>query len=128
MCLFPFSTVHLRRDSAGAECRRYLRYSVQVLAYELRHTLSFRCKREISSPSFHSLLALDRTDATPVVEILSGYYFTTRLKLTPSDPEGVYVSSDRLFESLPPNHLLLDSAPNIGTLLSRWELDKFNNC
>ncbi len=24
-----------------------------------------------------------------------------------------------------PNHVLLDSAPNIGPLISRWELDKF---
>ncbi len=29
---------------------------------------------------------------------------------------------------LPPDHLLLDSAPNIGPLISRWELDKFKNC
>jgi hypothetical protein len=27
---------------------------------------------------------------------------------------------------LPPDHLLLDSAPNIGSLISRWELDKFS--
>jgi hypothetical protein len=26
------------------------------------------------------------------------------------------------------DHLLLDSAPNIGPLISRWELDKFRNC
>ncbi len=29
---------------------------------------------------------------------------------------------------LPPNHLLLDRSPNIGPLISRWELDKFKNC
>jgi hypothetical protein len=29
---------------------------------------------------------------------------------------------------LPHDHLLLDSAPNIGPLISRWELDKFKNC
>jgi hypothetical protein len=29
---------------------------------------------------------------------------------------------------LPPDHLLLDSAPNIGPLISRWELDIFKNC
>jgi hypothetical protein len=29
---------------------------------------------------------------------------------------------------VPPDHLLLDSAPNIGPLISRWELDKFKNC
>jgi hypothetical protein len=26
------------------------------------------------------------------------------------------------------DHLLLDSAPNIGPLISCWELDKFKNC
>jgi hypothetical protein len=26
-----------------------------------------------------------------------------------------------------PNHLLLDSAPNLGPLLSRWEINKFSN-
>jgi hypothetical protein len=30
--------------------------------------------------------------------------------------------------NIPRNHLLLDSAPNIGPLISRWELDKFRNC
>ncbi len=27
-----------------------------------------------------------------------------------------------------PDHLILDSAPNIGPLISRWELEKFKNC
>jgi hypothetical protein len=29
---------------------------------------------------------------------------------------------------LPPNHLLLDSAPNPGPLISRWEINKFESC
>ncbi len=29
---------------------------------------------------------------------------------------------------IPPDHLLLDRSPNIGPLISRWELDKFQNC
>jgi hypothetical protein len=33
-----------------------------------------------------------------------------------------------LFKSLLPDHLLLDRSPNIGPLISRWELDKFKNC
>ncbi len=35
-----------------------------------------------------------------------------------------------LFNSgcIPHDHLLLDSAPDIGPLISRWELDKFKNC
>ncbi len=27
-----------------------------------------------------------------------------------------------------PDHLLLDSAPNRGALISRWEINKFKNC
>ncbi len=29
---------------------------------------------------------------------------------------------------VPPDHLFLDRSPNIGPLISRWELDKFKNC
>jgi hypothetical protein len=29
---------------------------------------------------------------------------------------------------LPLDHILLDRSPNIGPLISRWELDKFKNC
>jgi hypothetical protein len=29
---------------------------------------------------------------------------------------------------IPLNRLLLDNAPNLGPLISRWELDKFKNC
>jgi hypothetical protein len=32
------------------------------------------------------------------------------------------------FVSLPPDQLLLDSATNIGPVISRWELEKFKNC
>jgi hypothetical protein len=28
---------------------------------------------------------------------------------------------------VPPDHLLLDSAPNVGPLISRWEINKFEN-
>jgi hypothetical protein len=31
-------------------------------------------------------------------------------------------------KSVPPDHLLLDRSPNIGPLLSHWELGKFKNC
>jgi hypothetical protein len=27
-----------------------------------------------------------------------------------------------------PDHLLWDSAPNLGPLISRWEINKFENC
>ncbi len=27
-----------------------------------------------------------------------------------------------------PDHIILDRSPNIGTLVSLWELDKFKNC
>jgi hypothetical protein len=29
---------------------------------------------------------------------------------------------------IPPDHLSLDSAPNLGPLISRWEINKFKNC
>ncbi len=29
--------------------------------------------------------------------------------------------------NVPPDHLLLDSAPNVGPLISRWDLNKFKN-
>ncbi len=29
---------------------------------------------------------------------------------------------------VPSDHLLLERSPNIGPLISRWELDKFKNC
>jgi hypothetical protein len=32
-----------------------------------------------------------------------------------------------LYERVPPDHLLLDSAPNLGPLIFRWEIDKFEN-
>jgi hypothetical protein len=32
------------------------------------------------------------------------------------------------FCEVPPEHLLLDSAPNLGPLIYRWEINKFENC
>ncbi len=32
------------------------------------------------------------------------------------------------YKELPRDHLLLDSAPNLGPLISRWEINKFENC
>jgi hypothetical protein len=34
----------------------------------------------------------------------------------------------RVFKFVPPVHLLLDSAPNLGPLISRWEITKFETC
>ncbi len=31
-------------------------------------------------------------------------------------------------EQIPPDHLLLDSVPNLGPLISRWEINKFEIC
>jgi hypothetical protein len=33
-----------------------------------------------------------------------------------------------IYYIVPPDHLLLDRSPNIGPLISCWELDKFKNC
>ncbi len=32
------------------------------------------------------------------------------------------------FANITPDHLLLDRSPNIGPLISHWELDEFKNC
>jgi hypothetical protein len=37
----------------------------------------------------------------------------------------IFLSSEVWY---PPYHLFLDSAPNIGPLISRWQLDTFKNC
>ncbi len=37
-------------------------------------------------------------------------------------------SLERLRWLVPPDHLLLDSAPNFGPLLFRWKINKFKNC
>jgi hypothetical protein len=34
----------------------------------------------------------------------------------------------RYTSDIAPDHLLLDSAPNLGPLISRWETKKFENC
>ncbi len=36
--------------------------------------------------------------------------------------------SQALLQLYAPDHLLLDSAPNLGPLISRWKLDNFKNC
>jgi hypothetical protein len=41
--------------------------------------------------------------------------------------EFIY-SFNSVFPDVPPDHLLLDNAPNIGPLISRWEINKFENC
>ncbi len=40
----------------------------------------------------------------------------------------VMTISTTITQGLPPNHLWLDSAPNLGPLISRWEINKFENC
>jgi hypothetical protein len=34
----------------------------------------------------------------------------------------------QIASGLPPDHLLLDCAPNLGPLISRWKINKFENC
>ncbi len=40
---------------------------------------------------------------------------------------SVHVRSSLVGGAYTPNHLFLDRSPNIGPLISRWELDKFRN-
>jgi hypothetical protein len=41
---------------------------------------------------------------------------------------AIYVGRKPMFLKVPLDHPLLDRSPNIGPLISRWELDKFKNC
>ncbi len=47
-------------------------------------------------------------------------------------PVTFYFEGGALVHDLPrwytPDHLLLDSAPNLGPLISRWEINKFETC
>ncbi len=38
------------------------------------------------------------------------------------------IQQKHLRSCLPLDHLLLDSAPNLGPLISHWEINKFENC
>ncbi len=45
-----------------------------------------------------------------------------KMKTFLASNEEILVSMD-----LPPDYLLLDSAPNLGPLIYRWEINKFEN-
>jgi hypothetical protein len=47
---------------------------------------------------------------------------------TASIPATTYDTRYNHPTKLPPDHLLLDSVPNLGPLISRWEINKFENC
>ncbi len=56
------------------------------------------------------------------------YYWTVPLILHHSYPVGRLTSSKLETKLVSPDHLLLDSAPNLAPLISRWEINKFKNC
>ncbi len=45
-----------------------------------------------------------------------------------NSPAHLAKTNYRCLHTIPHDHLLLDSAPNIGPLISRWEPDKVKNC
>jgi hypothetical protein len=54
---------------------------------------------------------------------------TPRTEDPPLVRQSIMISRKCLvFRRLPPDHPLLDSAPNLGPLISRWEINKFENC
>jgi serine protease inhibitor len=52
----------------------------------------------------------------------------TRDKIRDLIPSGTLLIFILSFFIVPHDYLLLDSAPNIGRLISPWELDKLKNC
>jgi hypothetical protein len=48
--------------------------------------------------------------------------------MNPKHPKQIYYITYPGARKIPPDHLLLDSAPNLGLLISRWDIEKFENC
>ncbi len=107
-------------------CSACLTVCVQVL-FDAR----IRCSRQTAGiyasawtlvtfcPWNTSLCRLSRYGVRAFKPILQRYGENNKRKV---EARGIYPRRD-----VPPDHLLLDSAPNIGPLISRWELDKFKN-
>ncbi len=51
--------------------------------------------------------------------------FTSELTLPKST---VFAGIKWLIQKITPDHLLWDIAPNLGPLISRWEITSFENC
>ncbi len=62
----------------------------------------------------------------PKLKFLNKFFKKSTVKDPNFGPHGIFEAL--LASSVPPDHLLLDSAPNIGPLISFWKLDKFINC
>jgi hypothetical protein len=52
-------------------------------------------------------------------------FFPVKVSL---NPFRLWNKRPREIQKVPPDHLLLDSAPNLGPLISRWEINNFENC
>ncbi len=71
----------------------------------------------------HSFSAFGKADSSG-----STWYVTATLLREPLGYQQLILPQLQNILYYPSYHLLLDSAPNIGPLISRWELDKFKNC
>jgi hypothetical protein len=89
----------------------------------LRRAFAFVLTSAISSSSFSNVLCACNTKKP----------LETRIELMDSlrrmaTNDVIIQSKSVTRHKVPPDHLLLDRSPNIGPLISRWELGKFKNC
>ncbi len=55
-------------------------------------------------------------------------FFNDHRRSSHCQERWTFANSGPLANMVLPGHLLLDRSPNIGSLISCWELDKFKNC
>ncbi len=91
----------------------------------LRKLLSFRRRFLLASPQLQCTHGMQVGDM-----VMRGLWIEdTGVKTATSFPTHMNTNPNYLQHALllPPGHLLLDSAPNLGPLISRWEINKFEN-
>ncbi len=91
----------------------------------LRESLPFAAKKIVAFSVDHlTTLSADGRIQTDLSALLAN-----ALKFSNDEwDSSLVISFNMPILELPPDHLLLDSAPNFGPLISRWDLDKFKNC
>jgi hypothetical protein len=78
----------------------------------------------VSNPYNNSLTYLFLLNINLIKFYLGLYSLTIYRKVKIS----LVICEKILSMSVPPDHLLLDSAPNLGPLIYSWEINKFENC
>ncbi len=113
--------------------------STQQLHSNARWADGERCACAISEPRGRVTLRTLKGDSrsktgyasrASAVFAIRVYRYLLRTEITfPKLNEKIYHEVKKhLAMEITPDHLLLDSAPNLGPPISRWEINKFENC